>query len=444
MHSHKTEKKLANEEKIKFPDLNETISYHFCYPKNTVFTFLQTVNKYKIILNSFEKICLAQTDTFDFTCALFAIVSLGKKAILLPNYEKETIKKYSKEYDLLITNNFAEKVILKNIEIQNYINLNLNTKIHLFTSGSNGEPKKIIKFFENLWAECRTLETIFGNIIKDSIIIGTVSHFHIYGLIFRILWPIYSSRKTIENLIFFQEDLEKINNFNLPITLISSPAFLNRMINEIENISDNIFIFSSGGALNVKIAKKLSEKIKKYPIEIYGSTETGGIGHRVQENENTSWSYFPLVKGVKDDRGCLRVSSPFIHENSFQTNDIIIQEKNNRFKLLGRIDRTYKIEEKRICLVQMENLIKKIDFVEDAYCIVLNLPNRDIIGVVIAESQDWRKKPKIEKVKFIKSYLSGHYEKVLIPKDFRFLQKIPYNKQSKIIKKEIIGIFNEQ
>ncbi|UUZ48391.1 hypothetical protein LP420_37120 [Massilia sp. B-10] len=62
------------------------------------------------------------------------------------------------------------------------------------TSGSTGAPQAIPKRLSQMTAEVATLELLFGAAIGDADIIATVSHQHIYGLLFKVLWPLAAGR----------------------------------------------------------------------------------------------------------------------------------------------------------------------------------------------------------------------------------------------------------
>lgn len=442
MHPYKIEKILELKDKLEFQSSNEVITYKFGMPLNLTHHFYSNVQAFQKKYKNYTKICLAQEDIFDFSCAFFAAISMGKSILILPNYKLGTLKKYESEYDYFST----EKAFKTNHtnSIPKSLSLKLNTTISLFTSGSNGKPKKIVKLFKNLWFECENLERHFGNQIAGSIIAGSVSHFHIYGLIFRILWPFYANRKIENHLIFFPEDLSRLKNINENITFISSPAFLKRMVHNFKHFTKPIKIFSSGGPLEQNIAKQINKYTQSFPVEIYGSTETGGIAYRNQNDNNNRWTIFEGIKVSTDIQGCLKVTSPYIPNYDYQTSDLATIFTDKKIALRGRIDRTFKIEEKRISLDHMENILRGHDSIDDAYCLILNKNDRDFIAVIIAENAKWNTLSKLDKIKRIKSFLNLHFENVLLPKKFHFLREMPYNEQSKIVKSDVIGIFNEQ
>ena len=68
------------------------------------------------------------------------------------------------------------------------------TKLVIFTSGSTGQPKAIEKRLFQLQNEIAVLEQLWGKRLGSSEILSTVSHQHIYGLLFRVLWPLSAGR----------------------------------------------------------------------------------------------------------------------------------------------------------------------------------------------------------------------------------------------------------
>ena len=67
-------------------------------------------------------------------------------------------------------------------------------QLSLCTSGSSGEPKRIDKALRQLANEVAALEALWGADLKDACIIGSVATQHIYGLLFRVLWPLCAGR----------------------------------------------------------------------------------------------------------------------------------------------------------------------------------------------------------------------------------------------------------
>ena len=64
----------------------------------------------------------------------------------------------------------------------------------LYTSGSTGVPKEAHRQLVNIESELDALEAVFGASLGRGRVFATVAHRHVYGLLFRILWPLLERR----------------------------------------------------------------------------------------------------------------------------------------------------------------------------------------------------------------------------------------------------------
>ena len=76
------------------------------------------------------------------------------------------------------------------------------TAVELFTSGSTGRPEAVPKRLVQFEEELQELERTWGAQLEGSTALATVSHQHIYGLLFRLLWPLCVGRPFSETTHF--------------------------------------------------------------------------------------------------------------------------------------------------------------------------------------------------------------------------------------------------
>jgi acyl-coenzyme A synthetase/AMP-(fatty) acid ligase len=67
-------------------------------------------------------------------------------------------------------------------------------RLELFTSGTTGERKSIGKALSHLDEEIAGLDRLWASCLEGRQVFATVSHHHIYGLLFRLLWPLCAGR----------------------------------------------------------------------------------------------------------------------------------------------------------------------------------------------------------------------------------------------------------
>ena len=145
--------------------------------------------------------------------------------------------------------------------------------------------------------------------------------------------------------------------------LISSPAHLGRF-SVLEECAPASFrcVFSSGALLSYVAALESKKYLGDLPVEVYGSTETGGIAFRQQTQPSTPWKRFECVSLATGPENKLRVKSPYIDAaDHYQTEDQVDWIDSDSFHLLGRADRVVKVEGKRTSLTEIEVELAKED-----------------------------------------------------------------------------------
>ena len=194
------------------------------------------------------------------------------------------------------------------------------------------------------------------------------------------------------------------------------------------------WIFSSGGAVSPELAVSCGKLFNFYPLEVYGSTETSGIAYRQQNKDGLIWTPFDNAKIWLGDDGCLRIISPYIkNPEGFATADLAEIHEDGRFLLKGRSDSIVKIEEKRL--------------VEDVKVVAMSNDVRQYLAAALVLNEKGRLQFKdTEKFlinRWFHDYLMKFFENVVIPKKWRFMDKLPTDVQGKKHKLEIMALFEK-
>lgn len=394
-----------------------------------------------------------------FAAGLCAGLLAGKTLILPANTQAGTITQLEHQFDAVI----ADEPIC---DAKIYIPLTSDTtppaakwpkstqlgELILFTSGSSGEAKAVRKSIAQLDAEVSTLERTFADHLPHCSVVSTVSHQHIYGLLFKILWPLAANRPFLSEQIEYPETLSYYLAIMPNLCLISSPAQLSRLPDALDKQLQHrcpSLIFSSGGPLSFEAATDIELCYRQLPIEIFGSTETGGIAYRRQHNADEPWQIFSPVNIKQDeDDGALCIQSSYL-ENTQQwhkCDDSIDLINPQQFTLLNRLDRIVKVEEKRISLVQMELLLREHPLVADAAVTMLTKP-RHMLGAIMTLTDEGKKilanDGKLILNNLIKKHLLSQFERVTLPRRWRYPAAIPQNSQGKRVQAELISLFKK-
>ena len=321
------------------------------------------------------------------------------------------------------------------------------TRIFLFTSGSTGKPKAVPQRMKEFEEDNAFIISKWAKEFTSRKLVTTVSQHHIYGFLFGISLPFTLGTPFRRNRVEFPEEFEKMTDESY--ILIATPAFLKRTA-EVEEKLDmkNIWIFSSGGAVSPELAVSCGKLFNFYPLEVYGSTETSGIAYRQQDKDGLIWTPFANAKIWLGDDGCLRIISPYIKDPAgFATADLAEIQEDGRFILKGRSDSIVKIEEKRISMTEVENRLLESGLVEDVKVVALSNDVRQYLAAALVLNEKGREQFKdTEKFlinRWFHDYLMKFLENVVIPKKWRFMDKLPTDVQGKKHKLEIMALFEK-
>ena len=390
----------------------------------------------------FERYALFTEDAYPFTVLLFALFHSGKEVWLPSNNRPGTAHQLQQQQcqligDWAIDRSFDYKLISCDPCVLPLSPLNRHDiRMVIFTSGSTGEPKPIQKSLFQLQLEIINLQELWGDQLAHTEVLATVSHQHIYGLLFRVLWPLSVGRCFHSHTYINPETL--VNSIqNVSACWIASPAHLKRLDQSSpwQNIGKLTAIFSSGGVLHETVTQQIKTYSGQQVIEIYGSSETGGIGWR---HNDKSWQLFKGLQ-LKAIDGRYWLQSPYLlmsHESDgFQLDDQISLLDDGRFIFYGRTDRIVKIEEKRLSLTELELRLFDMSCIIDAYAITIT-KNRDVVGVGIALSEAGFEELKLKGrnvfIKKIRSYLNQWFEAVVLPRKWLFVDSLPLTNQGKV------------
>lgn len=384
-----------------------------------------------------KRLAVHLEDAADLAIALLGAWRAGVSVLLPADLQAQTRQRWSQEVDLWLTDQSGDAQLddFTQPELPG-AQLDLDQcRLSLCTSGSSGEPKRIDKTLRQLANEVEALEQLWGADLGEACIIGSVATQHIYGLLFRVLWPLCAGRPFVRRQLAFSEDLQRASREHPAFAWVASPALLKRMGDNLDwrALSAVRRVFSSGGALPLEAAQSLQQRLQQWPTEILGSSETGGIAWRQGES---LWQPFTGVELSQDSDGALRIASPYLPAGHVEHSaDAARIAADGRFELLGRLDRIVKLEEKRISLPMLEQALIDHDWVAEARLGVVQ-ENRASLGALLVLSESGlfalREHGRRGLTETLRKHLSQHCEALALPRRWRLLRQMPLNSQGKL------------
>lgn len=405
------------------------------------------------------QVILFHADVYQFSVRLFALAAEKITVILPANGQSKTLEALFPIADA-IAGDFPRDIAFTSIEGYQADPLKLaserttttllwptNSSIIFSTSGSSGQAKLVKKSWQQLSIELATLNTTFV-LERDTVFLSTVSHQHIYGLLFRLLWPISQGAKISQTIEYPEHGIQVLTQFT-SVVLVSSPAFLKRLVldNVLASQKDNFHqIFSSGGPLADNDAIELYQQFSKSITQVYGSTETGGIGYRsVNKLPAAKWQVFSgICLAVEPNTQRFRLNSPYVSESNMLLDDKGELFDNGQFSLLGRVDRTIKLEEKRLNLDEVEQHLLLSPLINECRIMVLKNNRSSLAAVVSLTEEGLALKKSLSAFAFnqrLKQHLLERFERVCLPRKWRYLDQLPYNSQGKLSHSALEALF---
>ncbi|MCA8061988.1 AMP-binding protein [Burkholderia sp. AU38729] len=386
-----------------------------------------------------QRVAISTDDPYDFACAFFAVAAAQREIVIPASNAPGYLDDLAHAYDLLLdAHALAACERVSGAEIASRT-IGEAAAITLYTSGSSGTAKPVRKSLAQFDAEVRTLQREWADRVGAAVTLSSVPHHHIYGLLFRILWPLAAGRSfdraTVIEPLQMQQRLAAYGAgavVSTPSQLMRWPALPGFPM----HAPAPCVFFSSGGPLPADAATAYSEAFGVAPFEIFGSTETGGIAWRRQD-VSSAWQPLTGIDVRCDDDGALCVRSAHLgHDDWHRTDDTAHFDAYGRFELAGRRDRVVKLDGKRVSLPELEARILRHPYVEQAAAVVVDGATRAHVGVVAvltevghaALAADGR----IAVAAALRHDLAAYFDATALPRHWRFRHAMPFDARGKL------------
>lgn len=391
---------------------------------------------------------LLAEDSYWAAVGLFALLEAGCEIVFPPNGRPGTLEAMSGSFDRLITDAASSQANAFCLQpgapgdTPSGRPLDPASPIAFFTSGSTGAAKRIDKCLRQLEQEAAAIDAVFGSVVPPSACVhATVSHQHVYGLSFRLCWPLATGRSFEARTHDIWESVMAVLGQNS--VLVTSPAHLSRLDGMTLPAGHRpSLILSAGAPLDGEAIAMTAQVFSIAATEIFGSTETGAVAWRSHRTPNADWQALPGVSiGVSDD-GCMMVRAPYV-DNRHASADLIEILPGGSFRFRGRSDRVVKIEGKRVDLHQVEQTLRGLPWISDA-AVILHDATRRIAAAVVVTEQGRDRLQQIGAFRFgrqLQKELSATLEPVGLPRRWRFVPGLPVAALGKRRQADIAALF---
>ena len=401
---------------------------------------------------------LASGDPVEVAIAALATWRLGGRVILPPNLRTTTLSRLQERlgaHDIPVvmprlTLNLLDRATTESDastgseQWQTAIDSD-DTILTCYTSGTTGEPEAADKTARQLLGEAQLLASQFMTTPGRGVVCSVPTH-HLYGFLFGVLAPLYGQQILVGGSGPERPSLKSLTQDLFEPQLVSVPVHLRSLLATQRDLLGSFqSFFSSSAPLPQKVGEELlTLSAHARLIEIFGSSETGGIATR-QNAPGGAWRPLPGLTIAADERGLLSLRSPFTEAGidvPFTTSDQI-EVLPDGFRHLGRKDGVVKIGGKRVSLQELEARALEQTEIADVACVTLTsrgLRHQEIGMVVVARALP---ESAFQFKQELRQRLRQHFDDVVIPRRIRLVESLPRKTTGKLEQAELIALFED-
>jgi len=201
-----------------------------------------------------------------------------------------------------------------------------NTTITFFTSGTTGKPKQVEHALADIIQEALFLKTLF---CQQRAIASFVRPHHIYGFIYTIVLP-----QILKIPVVHHEMLPSRAFFKIPpkTLLVATPTLYKELALFDDTLSPNCTAISSTQPLLQTTYELLKNKGIQEVYEIYGSSESLGVGYRTSlESPFRLFEYLQKesLQGIQDGMDFVNTREFFVQNR----NDALLKYRGYKLNL---------------------------------------------------------------------------------------------------------------
>lgn len=231
----------------------------------------------------------------------------------------------------------------------------LDAKLVFETSGSTDSPKLVSKRLCDLLEETEALR---ASILPPGItrVIACVPPHHIYGFILTVLVPQMLHIPVHDTV--FRNARSVLRNLDTGDLVVGTPFTWSSLMKAGLPFPSGVYGVSSAGQLSSDAWAKLAELGMSEMREVFGATETGGLGWR--SDSAKAFRLFPHLRRKEEGIASRTSGVPL------PLQDRVMWQDNDRFMPEGRVDHAIKVAGTTVSLEKVRSTLCALDIVADA------------------------------------------------------------------------------
>ena len=230
------------------------------------------------------------------------------------------------------------------------------------TSGSAGSPKRCSHHTSSLWQEVSVLAALLPG--RQRIVSAVPSH-HIYGFLFTVLLPQELGPGGLEVLDLRASSPARLaHELRSGDLVVAHPEFWRAALQLQARVAPGVIGVTSSAPCPDELAQALQAAGLDKLFQVYGSSETGGVGWR--ESAASPYLRFPYWQRVADNAALLERTLPGGACARYAIQDELEWIDADTFRPAGRIDQAVQVGGMNVFPTQVAAVLRENPSVLDA------------------------------------------------------------------------------
>jgi 4-coumarate--CoA ligase (photoactive yellow protein activation family) len=287
------------------------------------------------------------------------------------------------------------------------------------TSGSTGKPKSCTHALDVLAQEIRELAPLFRGRTR---VLSAVSSRHLYGFLFTILLPRTLGLGAAPMIDLRASSPARLSQeMRAGDLIVAYPEFWRHACRLVPRFPPGVVGVTAAGPCPPDLAQQLLERGIDRFVQLYGATETAGIGWRTQADAPYSlFSYWRRLSG--DPEGLLR-TLPDGREVRYAVQDRLQWSDEERFVPVGRLDHAIQIAGVNVFPGRVRDVLMQHPAVLDAAVRPMRSDEGDRLKALIVPRERAADTRALQAQ--IDAWLPMHLSALEIPKAISFAADLP-------------------
>ena len=418
----------------------------FCVTASGIRTwgqFLADVERARVTIAAHDAVCNMARARYAFCVHLAAAMLNGQTTVLPPSRAERAVARSLDGWSspLVVEEQSATAALANPLTDRQVRALssrisNAPAEVHVFTSGSTGEPVRHVKSWAILAGGAGvTAEIIagFGLESENTAILGTTPHQHMYGLEATVFTGLAHGFCLVDAPIFYPDDLERfagrarslgIGN----LVLVTSPTHLRYLEEAVRRHPAIRCVISATAPLHRDLAVRTETGGERGVFEIYGCTEVGSLACR-RPSEDELWTLYHECRLSRRADGWLAEAS-YLPEGAVLA-DELERLDDGRFRLLGRRADMVTIAGKRQSLGALNVALGEVAEIEDGVVVRDTVDGEDRLQMLVVPRARNRTGAEAA-ARAVRAHLLASFDPVFVPRQVRIVDALPRSETGKI------------